>query len=150
MLDLDRLPAMYAQWRSRHYDRDVRMETIDRVCAGDFDVFDPDEESVDSRSPNLIQVALEDTAEAASLVPTVRVQPDKPSKSAKATARSMEQIAVSYMDVNKIDMLIPRSVMDKGAYGMSVWTVPPDFEQRIPLIERRDPRQCSPEPGFRP
>jgi hypothetical protein len=150
MLDIERLPAMYAQWRSRHYDRDVRMETIDRVCAGDFDVFDPDEESVDSRSPNLIQVALEDTSEAASLVPTVRVQPDKPTKASKATARSMEQIAVSYMDINAIDMLIPRSVMDKGAYGMSVWTVTPDFDQRIPLIERRDPRQCYPEPGFRP
>jgi len=150
MLDIDRLPSMYAQWRSRHYDRDVRMETIDRVCAGDFDVFDPDEESVDSRSPNLIQVALEDTSEAASLVPTVRVQPEKATKTAKATARSMEQIAVSYMDINAVDMLIPRSVMDKGAYGMSVWTVTPDFDQRIPLIERRDPRQCYPEPGFRP
>ena len=64
--------------------------------------------------------------------------------------RTMEQIAVSYMDINKIDLLIPRSVMDKAAYGMSVWTITPDFEQEIPLIERRDPRQCYPEPGFRP
>ena len=150
MLELDRLSAMYAHWRSRHYDRDVRMETMDRVVRGDFDIFDPDEEGVDSRSPNLIQVALEDTAESASLVPTVRVQPEKSTKASKATARTMEQVAVSYMDINAMDMLIPRSVMDKAAYGMSVWTITPDFEQRIPLIERRDPRQCYPEPGFRP
>ena len=149
-LEIDRLAAMYASWRSRQFDRDVRMETIDRVVRGDFDVFDPDEEGIDSRSPNLIQVALEDTAESASLVPTVRVQPDRPNQQAKKTARTMEQIAVSYMDVNKIDLLIPRSVMDKAAYGMSVWTITPDFEQEIPLIERRDPRQCYPEPGFRP
>ncbi len=125
------------------------METIDRVVAGEFDVFDPDEEKVGSRSPNLIQVAIEDTAEAAALVPTVRVQPDKPTKTAKAVARGMEQIAVNYMDLNSVDMLIPRSVMDKAAYGMSVWTVTPDFDQSIPVIERRDPRQCYPEPGFR-
>lgn len=150
MLEIDRLAAMYASWRSRQYDRDVRMETIDRVVRGDFDVFDPDEESVDSRSPNLIQVALEDTAESASLVPTVRVQPERPNQQSKKTARTMEQVAVSYMDINKMDLLIPRSVMDKAAYGMSVWTISPDFDQEIPLIERRDPRQCYPEPGFRP
>lgn len=150
MLDLDRLSGMYSAWRARYTDRDTRMETIDRVVQGDFDIFDPDEESVDSKSPNLIQVALEDTAESASLVPTVRVQADKMSKSAKATAQRMEQVAVGYLGANKIDLLIPRSVMDKGAYGMSVWTITPDFEQRIPLIERRDPKHCYPEPGYRP
>lgn len=149
-LDTDRLGAMYSAWRNRHIDRDTRMEVIDRVVAGEFDVFDPDEESVDSRSPNLIQVALEDTAEAASLVPTIRVQPGKPGKAHKATAAAMERIAAGYMDSNNIDLLIPRSVMDKAAYGMSVWTVTPDFDQRIPLIERRDPRHCYPEPGFKP
>jgi hypothetical protein len=126
------------------------METIDSVVRGDFDVFDADEEGIDSRSPNLIQVALEDTAEAASLVPTVRVQADKPSKESKKVAQKMERIASGYMDSNSIDLLIPRAVMDKGAYGFSVWTVTPDFEQGIPLIERRDPRHCYPEPGFKP
>ena len=82
-LEIDRLAAMYSSWRSRQFDRDVRMETIDRVVRGDFDVFDPDEEGIDSRSPNLIQVALEDTAESSSLVPTVRVQPDRPNQQAR-------------------------------------------------------------------
>jgi hypothetical protein len=149
-LEINRLSSMYAAWRSRFTERDVRMETIDRVVRGEFDIFDPDEEKVTSRSPNLVQVAIEDTAEAASLVPTIRVQPDGSTVTAKKVARTMEQIAVNYMDLNQIDMLIPRSIMDKAAYGMSVWTVTPDLEQKIPVIERRDPRQCYPEPGFRP
>lgn len=149
-LEINRLSSMYAAWRSRFTERDVRMETIDRVVRGEFDIFDPDEEKVTSRSPNLVQVAIEDTAEAASLVPTIRVQPEGSTVTAKKVARTMEQIAVNYMDLNQIDMLIPRSIMDKAAYGMSVWTVTPDLEQKIPVIERRDPRQCYPEPGFRP
>ena len=149
-LEINRLSSMYAAWRSRFTERDVRMETIDRIVRGEFDIFDPDEEKVTSRSPNLVQVAIEDTAEAASLVPTIRVQPEGSTVTAKKVARTMEQIAVNYMDLNQIDMLIPRSIMDKAAYGMSVWTITPDLEQKIPVIERRDPRQCYPEPGFRP
>ena len=149
-LEINRLSSMYAAWRSRFTERDVRMETIDRIVRGEFDIFDPDEEKVSSRSPNLVQVAIEDTAEAASLVPTIRVQPEGSTATAKKVARTMEQIAVNYMDLNQVDMLIPRSIMDKAAYGMSVWTITPDFEQQIPVIERRDPRQCYPEPGFRP
>ena len=79
-LDTDRLASMYAAWRARYEERDVRIDTIDRVIKGEFDVFDPDEEGIDSKSPNLIQVALEDTAEAASLVPTIRVQPSTNTK----------------------------------------------------------------------
>ena len=62
-LDTDRLASMYAAWRARYEERDVRIDTIDRVIKGEFDVFDPDEEGIDSKSPNLIQDALEDTAE---------------------------------------------------------------------------------------
>ena len=149
-LDTDRLASMYAAWRARYEERDVRIDTIDRVIKGEFDVFDPDEEGIDSKSPNLIQVALEDTAEAASLVPTIRVQPSTNSKEARKIAKKMERVAGSYMDANGIDLLIPRAVMDMAAYGFSVWTLTPDFEQKIPLIERRDPRHCYPEPGFKP
>ncbi len=150
MLDTDRLASLYTAWRARYADRDVRMDTIERVMRGDFDVFDPDEENIDSKSPNLIQVALEDTAEAASLVPTVRVQPARGSKDSKKVSQKMENIASSYMDANGMDLMIPRAVMDMAAYGFSVWTLTPDFEQNIPLIERRDPRHCYPEPGFKP
>ena len=61
-LEINRLSSMYAAWRSRFTERDVRMETIDRIVRGEFAIFDPDEEKVTSRSPNLVQVAIEDTA----------------------------------------------------------------------------------------
>jgi hypothetical protein len=149
MLDIERLPIMYTAYRARYIDRDQRMELIDAVVAGEFEVFDPDEERIEARTPNLVQVALEDTAEAASLVPTIRVQPSKGTQGAKDKAGTTEQACASYFDTNGIDLLIQRSVMDMGAYGFSTWTILPDFEQRIPLIERRDPRHCYPEPGFR-
>ena len=88
-LEINRLSSMYAAWRSRFTERDVRMETIDRIVRGEFDIFDPDEEKVTSRSPNLVQVAIEDTAEAASLVPTIRVQPEGSTVTAKKVARTM-------------------------------------------------------------
>ena len=150
MLEVDKLPSMYSAWRQRYTERDLRIDVIDRTVKGDFDEFDPDEENVTSRSPNMIQVALEDTAEAASVIPTIRVQPAKATQTSKKTATRMERVATSYMQANGIDLLIPRAVMDMAAYGYSVWSVSPDFEQRMPLIERRDPRTCYPEPGFRP
>jgi len=149
-LPVEHLPYLYDAWRARQLERDERHDLIDRVVRGEFDIFDPDEERLNSYSPNLIQVALEDTAEAASLVPSVRTQPTKKGVEPKKIAQKMEKIAAGYMDYNEIDLLIPRSVLDAAAYGFHVWTILPDHEQRIPLIERRDPRTCYPEDGYRP
>lgn len=140
----------FETWRSRYIDRDYRHSVMNAVLAGDLSVLDPDEEEVENRSPNMIQVALEDTAEAAALVPTVRVQPSGTNKEQKKNARAMEQIAMATLQANNIDLEIIRSVMDLGAFGLSAWTVTPDFEERRAVIERRDPTQCYPEPGFRP
>ena len=150
MLDIQELPNLWVQWRSRWSDRDTRIDRIDRVVRGDLSVFDPDDEQIDSSSPNLVQVALEDTAEAASLLPTVRVDPVSPSQTNKKQADEMERIAQSYLEASKIDLLVPRTQMDLVGTGLSPWVVVPDFEQKIPLIEKRDPRHCYPEPGYRP
>lgn len=150
MLKLEELPTLYASWRQRHAERDLRHGVIDSVVSGDFSVFDPDEEKIENRSPNLVQVALEDTAEAASIVPTVRVRPTRMGERAKKIAAEMEEIAAAYLGANEIDLLIPRTVMDLAAYGMAAWTITPDFQEKRPLIERRDPRHCYPEPGHRP
>ena len=87
MLEVDKLPSMYSAWRQRYTERDLRIDVIDRTVKGDFDEFDPDEENVTSRSPNMIQVALEDTAEAASVVPTIRVQPAKSTQTSRPKHR---------------------------------------------------------------
>lgn len=149
MLDIDELPRLWSAWRSRWADRNVRMDRIDRVVAGDLSIFDPDEESIDSKSPNLVQVALEDTAEAASLLPSVRVDPVTASQDNRRSADKMEQIAQAYLEASKVDLLVPRTNMDLVGFGFACWVVWPDMEQRIPLIEKRDPRTCYPEPGFR-
>jgi hypothetical protein len=150
MLDVADLPVIYTSWRNRYHDRDNRMELIDRVITGDFGVFDPEDEPIESRSPNFVQVALEDTAEAASLMPTLRVEPSGTTSGAKKRAVTMEKVGTSYLDISKMDLLVPQTVMDMAAFGYGVWVVWPRFDLRAPVIERRDPRTCYPELGHRP
>src|SRR5690606_42066316 len=93
------------------------MDTMAKVVRGDFGVLNEyDGQKVESRSPNVVQVALEDTAEAASIMPTIRVRPCKAGPTAKEKAQRMERIGMGYMDVNSMELLIPRLVMDMAAY----------------------------------
>ncbi len=149
-LPIESIPALYDAWRVRQLARDERHDIIDSVVAGEFQIFDPDEERLTSSSPNMIQVALEDTAEAASLLPTVRVQPTKKGPEAKKAAMKTERVCAGYMETNEIDLFIPRSIMDAGAYGFHATTILPDFEENRPLIERRDPRTVYVEEGYNP
>jgi hypothetical protein len=151
MLLVEEVPQLFAAWKQRQSDRDDRIDTMAAIMRGDFSsVFDPDEENFDNRSPNLIQVAAEDTAEAASAVPTIRVAPAKNSDLQKRRASAMERIGVSYLDAANVELLVTETVLDMAVTGLSPWVVWPDFEQSIPLVERRDPRHCYPEPGYRP
>lgn len=150
MIRTDQLPTLYGTYRSRYAEWDARKDKIDLVVQGKFNQVDPDEDPIDSRSPNLIQVALEDTTEAASIMPTIRVLPFGTGERAKSQAARQERVAVSYFDVSRMDMLITQTVMDQAAMGMAAWVIYPDRDQKVPIIEWRDPRTCYPEPGYRP
>lgn len=144
------LAGLYSAWRARYTARDARFSAITSVVQGEFSQVDPDEENVESRSPNLIQVALDDTADSASLVPTLRVRPSGDRASEKKSAARMERVGWGYLAVSQVELLLPQTVANLSAYGLGVWVVWPDRTQGIPLIERKDPRVCYPEPGFRP
>jgi hypothetical protein len=126
------------------------MALMDDAVRGDYKQVDPDADGVISRSPNFIQVAMEDTAEASSLVPTLRVIPWKATATVKTAAIAMEKIGAGYLDTSKVELLLTDSVQDCEAFGLAAWVVWPDAEQEMPIIEKRDPRLCYPEPGFRP
>lgn len=149
-LDIERLPIMFEDWRYRQIARDARHAIIDAVVGGELREVDPDEETLKNRSPNLIQVGIEDTAESAAIVPTIRVDPNGEGEAAMARAERMERVAVQYLDVAEIELQIPRLVMDAAAYGLMVGVVVKDKEQRLPIIERRDPRTFYPNMGYRP
>ena len=90
MLLVEEVPALFAAWKQRQSDRDDRIDVMSAIMRGDFAaVFDPDEEQSANRSPNMIQVAAEDTAEAAAAVPTIRVAPHKNSDLQKRRASAM-------------------------------------------------------------
>jgi hypothetical protein len=147
-LPIEHLPALYTAFRERWNDRDDRMLLMDQVVRGEWDEVGPDEESIENRSPNLVQVALEDTAEAASLVPTVRVIPSSGSDLSKNRAAAMERLAMSYLDVSQIEMLEIKSLLDLAAFGFFSWVCEFDEELGTPVIRWKDPRQCYPETGW--
>jgi hypothetical protein len=147
-MDIEHLPSMFTAFRERWNERDDRMMLMDSVVRGEWDQVGPDEEAIENRSPNLVQVALEDTAEAASLVPTVRVIPSAGSDLAKNRAAAMERLAMSYLDISQIEMLEIKSLLDLAAFGFFAWTCEFDTELGSPVIRWRDPRECYPETGW--
>ena len=106
MIDEAHIPVLYNAFRDRYTDWDQRKQTIDQVLCGDFSVFDADGENIESRSPNLIQVALEDTAEAAGQMPTIRITPAKPGPRARELAARQEKVACGYFTVSNMDVQI--------------------------------------------
>lgn len=140
---------LYNALKGRFRERDQRMEQVARVIRGDFAVLDPNGEPIESKSPNLIQVALEDTAEAAGTLPTLRVSPAKAGTTARNRAARMERIGIGYLDHSHSELLLPRTVMDMAAFGFGAWVVWPDYENRLPLIERLDPTCVYPDPDMR-
>lgn len=148
MIDVGVLPSLYSSFRQRWTERDARMRIMDAVTRGDWTVVGPDDEALENRSPNLIQVALEDTAETASLVPSVRVVPSTGSDLSKKRANAMEQLAMSYMDMSQIEMLEIKSLLDLAGFGFFSWVILFDKETGTPRIEWRDPRTCFPETGW--
>lgn len=137
----------WRRYQLRWQDRNRRMDRIDKAVLGQWETLDLEDEEQKAASPNLIQVALEDTAEAASLVPSVRVTPSKGTDLAKRRAAVMEQLGTSYLDASEIQLLTVKSMMDLAGYGMFSWVVTYSKEEG-PRIERRDPRSCYPEPNY--
>jgi hypothetical protein len=146
---LEELPSKFISFRSRWEQRNIRMQIIQEAVNGNWSIDGPDDDSIENRSPNMIQIALEDTAEASSILPTIRVHPSDGASKSKEDAYAMERMGMSYMDVSKDELLSLRSFLDLGAYGMFSWVIHHDQELGGPLIEWRDPRTCYPEPGWK-
>lgn len=122
---------------------------MDDVVRGDFQLKAPDGMALEIVSPNLIQVAGEDIAESAAMLPTVRVAPPKANQRAKEKAAQMERQCAVYLDHAQAETLMIDTNLDLVFAGYDVMTVMPDYEASLPLIEKRDPRGCYPEPGFK-
>ena len=94
MEDLERnVSRGWQKYFERWANRNARMSKIDRVVTGDWGIRAEDDMPLENGTPNIIHVALEDTAEAASLAPTVRATPTKKTAGAKESALLMESWA---------------------------------------------------------
>lgn len=148
MLDIHDLPSIYTAYRNRWAERDERMATMAAVVSGDYSVGDEFGHELENRSPNMIHVALQDTAEAASLIPSIRVKPSGPSKKALERAQAMERIAQGYFDMSQIELLTISEMLNLSAYGMFSFVTVFSEETGSPYLQWRDPRTCYPEPGW--
>ena len=137
--------AVWSRYHERWRERNERMERIERATRGQWDILMPDDSTIEeSASPNLILSALEDTAEAASLVPSLRVKPSKTTPEAKKIAEGMEKIGTSYLEGSEIELLTLKSLLNLAGYGMFSWVVIKE-KGCPPRIQWRDPRLCFPE-----
>lgn len=144
--DPEHFTVAWTRTKERWDARDERMDLIDGVMRGDWAVVGPDDEALENRSPNLLQVAMEDTAEAASLIPSIRVTPSKQSTDAKHKAEIMERLGISYFAASEIELLTILSMMRLAGHGLFSWVCVRD--KNGPRIEFRDPRTCYPEADF--
>jgi hypothetical protein len=147
--DPQQFTRLWQRFVERQIERDERMDLIARVVRGDWSVVDADDSQLWSKSPNIIQVGLEDTAAAAAMIPTVRVQASDPSKeTAKKQAAKMEQLGASYLDKAGGKLFFQSSSIGAGAYGFCAWNVVNDGPMGTcgSRLEWRDPMSCYPEP----
>lgn len=145
-LEPETFSAVWGRYHERWRERNRRMERIERASRGEWSITTPDDQTIEeSSSPNLILSAMEDTAEAASLVPSVRIKPSGTDPSDKDVARKMEQIGTAYLEGSEIELLTLKSLLNLAGYGMFSWVVVKEEGQQ-PRIQWRNPRTAFPEP----
>lgn len=149
MIDVKELPAKFVHFRNRWEERNSRMSDLVDAVNGEYDVDDPADEAIENRSPNFIKVALEDTAEASSLVPTIRMDPTDITPEAKDIAVAMERMAGAYFDISQIDILTIKFLYDLVGHGICAGLVYFDPETRSPMIQWRPAQLCYPQPGWK-
>lgn len=125
----------------------ARVDKVDRLYRGEWDVVMPDETSKQElpHIMNLVQVTMEDVARLVSESrPSVRCFPSDDSESAQKNAYLREAIAETYWEVNKGDILAPKLAQDligTGACFLVVDTTDKDY----PCVHRVDPRMAFPD-----
>ena len=151
MLNLDELPAIYASFRARYKERDTRMLVMNSVVKGTaLTSTTPDDDDHENTSPNLIQVALEDTAESAAIMPSFRVLPPKVDAESKKKAEKMEKIVLGYIDRAGGYLFLIRSFMDLAAFGFFTPSAFMDNDVGNPALDLRPAVGCYPDPDWRP
>jgi hypothetical protein len=146
-LDPKHFSAVWTRYNDRWRDRNTRIERIDRAARGEWQIVGPGDKAVnESASPNLILTALEDTAEAASLIPSVRVKPPGTTDTAKKVAAKMEQIGTAYLQSSEIELVTLKTLMHLAGHGLFSW-VATKKPGEAPALLWRDPRTCFPEPN---
>jgi hypothetical protein len=142
---------LWQEFVERWRERNDRMNLIARVVRGDWSVVDANARLLSAKSPNVIQVGLEDTAAAASMIPTPRVHASDPSDSdSEHRAAAMERYAAAYLKRAGGKLLFQKSSLAGGAFGFAAWQVVNDGPNgKVGSVPQwRNPQGCYPEPDI--
>lgn len=145
--DERRFTLLWQDFVERQIERDERMNLIDGVVRGRWAAYNVNDDGLVPKSPNIIQVGLEDTAAAAAMVPTVRVASSRPDQErARKRSNSMELLGASKLDQAGGKLFFQQSSVGLGAYGFASWWVTDPVDGDLARIEWREPASCYPEP----
>jgi hypothetical protein len=147
--DYARSVESYATWKGR-------IVKTDAAYNGESIIRWPDmpEYSTDLHIPNIVQLAAEDRARAASgIVPTLRCDREGDRDKDKTAAELRERIGVGYLTQSHIAKSLQAWGLDSGLTGLTVCKVMPNFhetdeKERFPAFHRENPRFCYPSPNY--
>lgn len=125
----------------------TRIEKVDRLYRGEWDVIFPDETSREElpHIMNLVQTAMDDVAKLVSeATPSVKCFPADDSEPAAKNAYLREAIAETYWDRNRGDILAPKLAMDLVGTG-ACFVVVDTTDKSYPCLHRIDPRMAYPD-----
>jgi hypothetical protein len=137
--DLGQIPMRVAGLRARDYQRDARVSEVQAVRRGDFQSIAPDLFSDDFQRPivaNLIDTAARDFAAMVAPLPAFNCSASSMlNESAKKFADKRTKIARDYIQCSNLELQMMASGADMyNSFGMIVFCVEPDFEDKAPRI----------------
>jgi hypothetical protein len=138
-VELGGIPARVAALRAREALRDNRHAEIQAVRRGDIESIAPDLFSDDLNRPivsNMIDTSARDFAAMLAPLPSFNCSASSMlNESAKARADKRTKIARHFVDASELELqMADRGADHLNSFGMTVFCVEPDFEERGPRI----------------
>ena len=146
----DQIHALVESMRLANHDRDLRQKNVRDVRSGEIDTVVP--QSMPDAWPkpivaNVIDTTARDIAEVMGVMPAINCTNGiMTSQRAKKFSGKRTKIASHYITVSRLEAGKQVEFCDQySTFGMAVYSVEPDFENKTPVIRVESPIGCYPE-----
>ena len=149
-LTLDQVAKKVRSLRQAARDRDQRMNDVHDIRSGDIDTAIPG--SMPDAWPrpivaNLIDTSARDTAEVMGQMPSINCTNSlQTSDRSRKFSSKKTKIAAHYVMLSRLAAGKQVELCDHyGTYGMAIYSVEPDFENKFPILRVENPMGVYPE-----